>query len=47
MQSLGVLSVRHLRIEDSAHILPRDRNGALVAAEVTAFLRRAFTPGGG
>jgi carboxylesterase len=38
-------SVRHLRIENSAHILPRDRNGALVAAELTAFLGRAFTPG--
>ena len=40
-------SVRHLRIENSAHILPRDRNGALVAAELVAFLDRAFTSGGG
>lgn len=38
-------SVRHLRIEDSAHILPRDRNGALVAAELIAFLSRALGPG--
>ena len=40
-------SVRHLRIENSAHIMPRDRNGPLVAAELTAFLARAFTPGKG
>jgi carboxylesterase len=40
-------SVRHLRIENSAHILPRDRNGALVAAELIAFLARTLTPGGG
>ena len=38
---------RHLRIENSAHIMPRDRNGPLVAAELTAFLARAFTPGKG
>ena len=37
-------SVRHVRIEDSAHILPRDRNRDLVAAEVTAFVDRTFGP---
>src|SRR5215468_4454831 len=31
-------SVRYVQIENSAHILPRDRNGELVAAEVTAFV---------
>ena len=37
-------SVRYVRIEDSAHILPRDRNRELVAAEVTAFVDRTLGP---
>jgi carboxylesterase len=37
-------SVRHVQIENSAHILPRDRNRDLVAAEVTAFMDRTFGP---
>ena len=37
-------SVRYVRIENSAHILPRDRNAALVAAEVTAFVERTLVP---
>ncbi|MGZ3444758.1 MAG: alpha/beta hydrolase [Myxococcaceae bacterium] len=37
-------SVRHVRIDDSAHILPRDRNQDLVAAEVTAFVDRTLGP---
>lgn len=37
-------SVRYVRIEDSAHILTRDRNRELVAAEVTAFVDRALGP---
>ena len=39
-------AVRYVRIEDSAHILPRDRGTReLVAAEVTAFVERARTLG--
>jgi len=37
-------SVRYVRIEDSAHILPRDRNRELVAAEVTGFVERTLGP---
>lgn len=37
-------SVRYVRIEDSAHILTRDRNRELVAAEVTAFVERTLGP---
>jgi len=37
-------SVRFVRIENSAHILPRDRNRDLVAAEVTAFVDRTLGP---
>jgi len=37
-------SVRFVRIENSAHIMPRDRNGELVAAEVTAFVDRSLGP---
>ena len=37
-------SVRFVRIENSAHILPRDRNRELVAAEVTAFVDRSLGP---
>lgn len=37
-------AVRYVRIEDSAHILPRDRNRELVAAEVTAFVDRTLGP---
>jgi carboxylesterase len=37
-------SVRYVRIENSAHILPRDRNHALVAAEVTGFVERTLGP---
>jgi len=37
-------SVRYVQIENSAHILPRDRNGELVAAEVTAFVDRTVGP---
>jgi carboxylesterase len=37
-------SVRFVRIENSAHILPRDRNGELVAAEVIAFVDRSLGP---
>jgi len=37
-------SVRYVRIEDSAHILPRDRNHELVAAEVTGFVERTLGP---
>jgi hypothetical protein len=36
--------VRYVRIEDSAHILPRDRNRDLVAAEVTGFVERTLGP---
>ncbi|HVP59012.1 MAG TPA: hypothetical protein VMT11_00465, partial [Myxococcaceae bacterium] len=37
-------SVRFVKIEDSAHILPRDRSQELVAAEVTAFVDRTLGP---
>ena len=37
-------SVRYVRIEESAHILPRDRNRELVAAEVTGFVERTLGP---
>ena len=37
-------SVRYVRIEDSAHILPRDRNRELVASEVTGFVERTLGP---
>ena len=37
-------SVRFVRIENSAHILPRDRNRELVTAEVTAFVDRSLGP---
>jgi len=37
-------SVRYVQIENSAHILPRDCNGELVAAEVTAFVDRTLGP---
>src|SRR4029453_13704643 len=37
-------SVRYVRIENSAHILPRDRNHELVAAEVTGFIERTLGP---
>jgi carboxylesterase len=37
-------SVRYVRIENSAHILPRDRNRELVAAEVTGFVERTLGP---
>jgi Esterase/lipase len=37
-------SVRYVRIENSAHILPRDRNRDLVAAEVTGFVERTLAP---
>ena len=37
-------SVRYVRIDNSAHILPRDRNGELVAAEVTGFVERTLGP---
>jgi esterase/lipase len=37
-------SVRYVRIENSAHILPRDRNHELVAAEVTGFIERSLGP---
>ena len=37
-------SVRFVQIENSAHILPRDRSQELVAAEVTAFVDRTLGP---
>ena len=37
-------SVRFVRIENSAHILPRDRNAELVAAEVMSFVDRSLGP---
>ena len=37
-------SVRYVRIENSAHIMPRDRNHELVAAEVTGFIERTLGP---
>jgi len=35
-------AVRHVRIQNSAHILPRDLDHELVAAEVTGFVDRAL-----
>jgi len=37
-------SVRYVRIENSAHILPRDRNRELVASEVVGFVERTLGP---
>ena len=37
-------SVRYVRIDDSAHILPRDRNRELVASEVVGFVERSLGP---
>jgi carboxylesterase len=40
-------SARLVRIEDSGHILPRDRGQARVAAEVGSFFAQALHPGTG
>ncbi len=37
-------AVRYVQSEDSAHILPRDRNRDLVAAEVRSFVERTLGP---